>query len=113
LTLSRLCFSKHFKHKNRQHKLTPMKIDPATGKAYLHEWERDLNRIHQAGYSYGYIEIMDLATGEYSWQVDAMKGDGFRVVVEMPTLSEAVGELYKMLIRGATYGKKVGSCLRI
>ena len=75
-----------------------MKIDPVTGKAYLHEWGRDLNRIHHAGFSYGYVEIVDLATGEHAWQVDAMKGDGPRVVVEMPTLSEAVGELYQMLI---------------
>jgi hypothetical protein len=90
-----------------------MKIDPVTGKAYLKEWQRDLDRIHHAGFSYGYVEIVDLATGEHAWQVDAMKGAGPRVVVEMPTLSEAVGELYKMLIRGATYGKKVGSSLRI
>jgi hypothetical protein len=75
--------------------------------------QRDLDRIHHAGFSYGYVEIVDLATGEHCWQMDAMKGNGARVVVEMPTLSEAVGELYKMLIRGATYGKKVGSSLRI
>ena len=90
-----------------------MKIDFITGKAYLKEWDRDLNRIHHAGFSYGYVEIVDLATGEHSWQVDAMKGDGPRVVVERPTIEEAVGELYKMLIRGATDGKKVGSSLRI
>lgn len=41
---------------------------------------------------------MDLATGEHAWQVDAMKGEGPRVVVEIPTLEEAVGELYRMLI---------------
>ena len=75
-----------------------MKIDPITRKAYHKEWQRDLDRIHHAGFSYGYVEIVDLATGEHSWQVDAMKGDGPRVVVEMPTLSESVGELYKMLI---------------
>jgi hypothetical protein len=40
---------------------------------------------------------VDLATGEHSWQVDAMKGDGPRVVVEMPTLDEAVRDLYRML----------------
>jgi hypothetical protein len=61
-----------------------MKIDPITGKAYLTGWQRDLNRIHHAGFSYGYVEIVDLTTGEHSWQVDAMKGDGPRVVVEMP-----------------------------
>jgi hypothetical protein len=74
-----------------------MKIDPLTGKAYLHEWDRDLNRIHHAGFSYGYVEIVDLATGEHSWQVDAMKGDGARVVVEMPTISGAVKELKRLL----------------
>lgn len=63
-----------------------MEIDPISGKAYLHEWDRDINRIHHAGFSYGYVEIMDLATGEHSWQVDAVKGGGLRVVVEMPTL---------------------------
>lgn len=75
-----------------------MKIDPVTGKAYLHEWDRDLNRLHQAGFSYGYVEIVDFATGKRSWQVDAMKGKGPQVVVEMPTLPEALGELYRMLI---------------
>jgi len=74
-----------------------MKIDPITGKAYLKEWQRDLDRIHHAGFSYGYSEIVDLATGEHAWQVDAIKGDRPRVVVEMPTIEEAVGELYKML----------------
>ena len=74
-----------------------MKIDPATGKAYLHEWDRDLNLIHQAGFSYGYAQFVDLATGEHFWQVDAMKGDGPRVVVQMPTLKEAVGELKKLI----------------
>lgn len=88
-----------------------MKIDPLTGKAYLTDWQRDLDRIHHAGYSYGYIEILDLVTGELSWQVDAMKGDGPRVVVEMPTLPDAVSKLYKMLIQEATYGKEVGSGL--
>ncbi|MFH0986281.1 MAG: hypothetical protein V1882_12255 [Candidatus Omnitrophota bacterium] len=73
-----------------------MKIDPVTGKAYLQEWQRNLDRLHHAGYSYGYVEIVDLATGEHSWQVDAMKGDGARVV-EMPTLEEAVKELKRLV----------------
>jgi len=38
-----------------------MKIDPVTGKAYLSEWQRDLDRIHLAGFSYGYVETVDLA----------------------------------------------------
>lgn len=75
-----------------------MKIDPITGKAYSKDWERDLNLIHHAGFSYGYVEIMDLTTGEHAWQVDAMKGDGPRVMVEMPTIEEAVGELRRMLL---------------
>jgi hypothetical protein len=74
-----------------------MKIDPITGKTYLHEWDRDLSRLHHAGYSYGYIELVDLVTGEHTWQVDAMKGGGPRVVVEMPTIEEAVEELKKLL----------------
>lgn len=74
-----------------------MKIDPVTGKAYLKEWQRDLDHIHHAGFSYGYVEIVDLATGEHSWQVDAMKGDGPRVVVEMPSLPAVVSELKKLL----------------
>ncbi|MFH1020517.1 MAG: hypothetical protein V1782_07915 [Pseudomonadota bacterium] len=75
-----------------------MKIDPITGKAYLKEWQRDLDLVHQAGFSYGYVEIVDLATGEHSWQVDAMKGDGPPVVVEKASLPEAVRQLYRMLI---------------
>ncbi len=76
-----------------------MNIYPITGKAYLTEWQRDLDRIHHAGFSYGYVEIVDLATGEHSWQVDAMKGDGPRVMVEMPTIEGAVGELKKLLLQ--------------
>jgi len=34
-----------------------------------------------------------------------MKGDGFRVVVEMPTLPEAVAVLGRMLIRKELSGK--------
>ena len=60
----------------KRRKAFQIKLDPATGKAYLKEWDRDLNRIYQSGFSYGDVEIMDLATGEDSWQVDAMKGDG-------------------------------------
>jgi hypothetical protein len=75
-----------------------MKIDPITGKAYLHEWDRDLNRLHHAGYSYGYVEVVDLVAGELSWQVDAMRGDEPRVLVEMPTLEEAVRELKETLL---------------
>jgi len=78
-----------------------MKIDPITGKAYLTEWQRDLDRIHHAGFSYGYVEIVDLATGEHYWQVDAIKGEGPRVVVEMPSLQKAVGELYRILIHAS------------
>ena len=74
-----------------------MKIDPATGKLYLNEWERDLNWLHHAGFSYGYVQTTDPITGEQSWQVDAIKGDGPRVVVEMPTLPEAARELRRML----------------
>jgi hypothetical protein len=80
-----------------------MKIDPVTGKAYLQEWQRNLDRLHHAGFSYGYIEIVDLATGEHSWQVDAMKGDGPRVVVEMPTLDGAAKELIKILQTGVDF----------
>lgn len=86
-----------------------MRIDPITGKAYLTEWQRDLDRIHHAGYSYGYIEIVDLTTGEHSWQVDAMKGDGSRVVVEMTTLDEAVRELKRLILPGGRDGGQ--SCI--
>jgi len=48
-----------------------MKIDPVTGKAYLTEWQREFNRLHHAGYSYGYVEIVDLINGEHTLQVDA------------------------------------------
>jgi hypothetical protein len=53
-----------------------MKIDPVTGKAYFREWERDLSPIHKAGFSCGYVQIMDLATRKKFWQVDAVKGKG-------------------------------------
>jgi hypothetical protein len=74
-----------------------MKIDPVTGKAYLKEWQRDLDHIHHAGYSYGYVEVLDLAMGELTWQVDAMKGEGPQVVVEMPTMEGAVRELGRLM----------------
>jgi hypothetical protein len=87
----------------------PMKVAPITGKAYFKEWQRDLDRIHHTGFSYGYVEIVDLATGEHSWQVDAMKGGGPQVVVEMSTIKEAVGELGRMLLRAVKmlYGKRI------
>ena len=85
--------------------LSPLAINwlhanqPRPGKAYIKEWQRDLDWLHHAGFSYGHVEIVDLATGEHSWQVDAMKGDGPRVVVEMAILEEAVNELRRLLAR--------------
>lgn len=68
-----------------------MKIDPATGKTYSLDWGRDLSLIHQAGFSYGYSQVHDQATGKHFWRVDAMSGEGPRVVaVEMPTLAGAL-----------------------
>jgi len=57
-----------------------MKIDPATGKAYRKDWERDLNRLHKAGFSSGYVQFVDLSTGEPFGQVDAINDEGSRVV---------------------------------
>ncbi|MGO9572475.1 MAG: hypothetical protein ACLP5H_33580 [Desulfomonilaceae bacterium] len=55
-----------------------------------------LSLIHQAGFSYGYVQIMDLTTGKQSWQVDAIKGKGPRMVGELPTLPETVKELKRL-----------------
>ncbi len=38
-----------------------MHIDSLTGKAYLHDWDRDLNHIHWAGYSYGLVKTAVMA----------------------------------------------------
>jgi len=76
-----------------------MQVDPVSGKGYLTEWERDLAQIQSAGFSCGYIQLKDLATGELLWQVDAQKGNGPRVAVRMADLSEAVNELKRLLFR--------------
>ncbi len=85
-----------------------MKIDPATGMAYSKDWERDLNLIHQAGFSCGYIQIVDLATGRNCWQVDAIRGEGPRVVIEKLTLPEAMKELrlYGLELFGSVAGQE-------
>jgi hypothetical protein len=75
-----------------------MKFDSAIGKMYVRDWESDLNHIHRAGFSYGYIQTVDLATGEYFWHVDAKKEGGPHFVIERPALGEAVRELKRILL---------------
>jgi hypothetical protein len=70
-----------------------VKIDPITGKAYQHDWERDLNRIWKAGYSYGYLSWVNPQTDEEIFQVDAIKGDESRAVGRGKDMTEAVGNL--------------------
>jgi hypothetical protein len=70
-----------------------MKIDPITGKAYHHDWERDLNRIWKAGYSYGYLSWVNPQTDEEIFQVDAIKHDEFRAVGRGKEMTEAVEKL--------------------
>lgn len=70
-----------------------MKIDPVTGKAYRQDWERDLNRIWKAGYSYGYLSWVNPQTEEEISQVDAIKGDEFRAVGRGRDMTEAVAKL--------------------
>ena len=76
-----------------------MKIDPITGKAYCHDWERDLNRLWKAGYSYGYLSWINPQTNEEIFQVDAMKGDGPRIVCQGSTMAEAKNNLKIQLKR--------------
>ncbi len=70
-----------------------MKIDPVSGKAYRHGWERDLNRIWKAGYSYGYLSWVNPQTNEEIFQVDAIKGDGPRAIGWGKDMAEAVGKV--------------------
>ena len=62
-------------------------------------WERDLNRLHHAGFSYGYMAYMDRATGISYYQVDAFKEDGPRMVCEGRTMAKAVRNLMEQLQR--------------
>jgi hypothetical protein len=84
-----------------------MKIDHISGKAYLHERDRDLNRLHYAGYFCGYIELVDLVTGEHTWQADAMKRD---------RTDEVVGEgavlVCCLLLSGINFPGAARYCLR-
>jgi hypothetical protein len=70
-----------------------MKIDPLSGKAYRHDWERDLNRIWNAGYSYGYLSWANPQTDEVVYQVDAIKGDGPRAIGRGKDMAKAVENL--------------------
>jgi hypothetical protein len=74
-----------------------MKIDLISGKAYRHDWERDLNRIWKAGYSCGYLSWVNPQTDEEIFQVDAIKGDEFRAVGRGKGMTEAVGKLIDAL----------------
>lgn len=65
----------------------------------MQEWGRDLNHLHKAGFFYGYLAYLDLATGERRYQVDAVKGDGPRVVCEGLTMAGAVENLMDQLRR--------------
>ena len=80
-----------------------MKIDPISGKAYQHNWERDLNRIWKAGYSYGYLSWVNPQTDEEIFQVDAIKGDEFRAVDRGKNMTEAVVNLIDELINYGLY----------
>ena len=60
-------------------------------------WEKSLNQVAQAGYSYGYTSYIDTPTGEKYFLIDAIKGDGPRIAVSKPTMTEAVHELMRLL----------------
>ena len=49
-----------------------------------------LNKIALAGYSYRYTSYTDATTGKKTYLVDAIKGDGSRIAVAKPTMTEAV-----------------------
>lgn len=71
----------------------------------MQEWGRHLDHLHKAGFSYGYVAYVDFATGERRYQVDAVKGDGPRVVCEGLTMAGAVQGLMDQLQRMGTIGK--------
>jgi hypothetical protein len=63
----------------------------------MKKWEKGLDQIAQAEYSYGYISFIDTITGNKLFLVDAIKGDGPRIAVAKPTMNEAVQELMRLL----------------
>lgn len=63
----------------------------------MKSWEKSLNQIAQAGYSYGYVSFIDTATSQKFFLVDAIKGDGPRIAAIKPTMTEAVQELMRVL----------------
>ncbi len=80
-----------------------MKTDPISGKAYRHEWERDLNRIWKAGYSYGYLSWVNPQTDEVVYQADAIKGNGPRAIGRGKGMAEAVAKLLDELKEQSFY----------
>jgi hypothetical protein len=63
----------------------------------MKNWEKALNQIAQAGYSYGYVSFIETITSQNFFLIDAIKGDGPRVAVAKPTMTEAVQELMRLL----------------
>ena len=60
-------------------------------------WEKALDQIAQAGYSYGYVSFIDTLTGQKIFLVDAIMGDGPRIAVAKPTMTEAVQEVIRVM----------------
>jgi hypothetical protein len=73
-----------------------MKIDPVTGKTYLKDWQRDLGRIHYAGFSYLY---RDRGLGHRGAYLAGGRDEGGWPPVEMANLEEALGVLYRIIIQ--------------
>jgi hypothetical protein len=63
----------------------------------MKDWEKSLDQIAKAGYSYGYVPFIDLATGQKFFLVDAIKGDGPRIAVIESNMTEAVNELVRLM----------------
>jgi len=58
-----------------------MEIGSFTGKADSKEWEKALNYLHQAGFSYGYFQVVDLTIGKHFWQIE-------QILVKPPATKE-------------------------
>jgi len=62
----------------------------------LKDWEKTLDSIHRAGWSYGYVQFQDRETGQLFWQVDISK-ENVRIKGIGPTMEAAVVRIVAFL----------------
>lgn len=65
-------------------------------------WELVADLLHNEGWSLGWTQYSN-GQGQTTWQADASRG-GVRLVAEGKTISQAIGELYRITRSSKTEG---------